>query len=72
MFDGEEWEIRDAKCFEYQNDEQPKAALVWEGNGTVNCRPISKNMEFLITPKATLNIIADTKLKIYVFFPMLK
>ncbi len=72
MFDGEEWQIKDGKSFEYHNDQQPKAALIWEGSGTVNFRTISKNMEFLITPNATLKIISDKMLTIYVFYPMLK
>ena len=72
MFDGEEWRVKSRKTLEYENDERPKAALVWNGSGTVNAQKVEKNDEFLITPGAKLNIAAETELKLYIFFPMLE
>ena len=70
MFYGEEWVAKGGKRWEFKNDDKPLGCLVWSGTGQINGVNVDPMAEFLITPMATVEIIAQNDLCIYVFYPI--
>jgi hypothetical protein len=75
-FYGEGWEVNAGQQWTRPKDNQPVAALVWSGKGTVNGNQIDINTptqtEFFVVPNVDIEIVASQKLYIYAFFRMLK
>ena len=70
MFYGEEWIVKGGQTWSFTNEEKPLGCLVWSGSGVLNKIPLAKMQEYLITPKAKVELCAHQELCIYVFYPI--